>query len=120
MSTSLKKYPKTYHFEFSDGVQSDDKIIESLYRFIGQEVVLSVKKDGECTTVNNVVYHARSIDSAYNWTRAWVARMHSVLKHDIPDGIKLVGENLFAQHSIRYEGLKGYFYLFSVWEDIEG
>lgn len=120
MSTSLKKYPRTYHFEFSDGVQSDDKIIESLKKFIGREVILSVKMDGENTTLTNEHYYARSIDSVYNWTRAWVSRMHSYLKLDIPEGFKFVGENLFAQHSIRYEGLKGYFYLFSVWEDIEG
>jgi hypothetical protein len=117
MKTSKRKYPKTYHFEFSGGVQSDDKIIKSLSRFIGKEVVLTEKKDGENTTITSDIYHARSIDSVYNWTRAWISKMHSVLKYDIPVGFKLVGENLFAQHSIRYENLKGYFYLFSIWED---
>lgn len=120
METSIKKYPRTFHFDFSPGVQSDDKVISSLNNFIGKEVVITEKLDGENTTLNSENYYARSIDSVYNWTRAWVARMHSTLKFDIPEGIKLVGENLFAKHSIPYENLEGYFYLFSIWQDIEG
>lgn len=119
-TTSLKKYPRTFHFKFSPGVQSDDKVIPNLSKFIGQEVVLTEKLDGENTTLASDCYYARSIDSVYNWTRAWVSRMHSVLKHDIPVGLKLVGENLFAEHSIRYENLNSYFYLFSIWEDVDG
>lgn len=117
---SILKYPRTYHFEFSPGVQSDDKIIASLARFIGKEVVLTEKMDGENTTLTSSVYYARSIDSVYNWTRSWVAKMHSILKFDIPENIKFVGENLFAKHSIEYNDLEGYFYLFSAWENKEG
>ncbi len=122
LKTSKRKYPKTFHVPWSGGIQSDDKVFKSMSHFHGKMIVVTEKKDGENTTISNQFLHARSLDSTTNWTRAWVTKMHSVLKFDIPDGIKLVGENLFAEHAIRYpdEHLEGYFYLLSVWQDIDG
>ncbi|MCP5021342.1 MAG: RNA ligase family protein, partial [bacterium] len=37
--------------------------------------------------------------------------------HQIPDGYRICGENLFAQHSIVYEDLASYFYVFSIWDE---
>jgi hypothetical protein len=112
------KYPRTYHFPWSLVVQSDDKIIKDLSHLIGKEIVVSEKLDGENTTLYPDYYHARSIDSMFNKTRSWVAKMHSVLRDDIPSDMKLVGENMWGKHSIRYNDnqLKGYFYLFSMWK----
>lgn len=112
------KYQRTYHLDFSPGVQSDDKIVDSLDSFCGEEVVVSVKMDGENTNMYHDYIHARSIDSPTNFTRNWVTKLHSILKHDIPENIKLVGENLWAEHSIHYPDgfLKGYFYLFAIFE----
>lgn len=119
--TIKQKYPRTYHFEWSLGMQSDDKMLKSMEHFIGKEVVATEKLDGENTTLARDYYHARSLDSNFNWTRSWVAKMHSVLRHELDEGIKLVGENLFAKHAIYYPdfNLDGYFYLFSVWEDLK-
>lgn len=112
------KYPRTYHLDFSPGVQSDDKIVNSLDSFYDEEVVVSVKMDGENTNMYHDYIHARSIDSPTNFTRNWVTKLHSILKHDIPKNMKLSGENLWAEHSIRYpdDFLKGYFYLFAIFE----
>lgn len=112
------KYPRTYHLPWSPGVQSDDKVIESLDCFIGKEVVVTEKLDGENTTLYPDYMHARSIDSRHNFTRDWVKRMHCGLKTDIPEGMRFCGENMWAEHAIRYEDnrLSGYFYLYSVWD----
>jgi len=114
------KYPRTYHLDFSESVHSDDKVIKSLDYFMGKEVVATLKMDGENTTLYNDDYmHARSIDSKTNWTRDIAKKIHSVIRHDIPDGWRLCCENLYAKHSIFYpEGyLDGYLYLLSIWDD---
>ena len=36
---------------------------------------------------------------------------------DLPEGWRLCAENLYAVHSIRYSGLQGFFYGFSVWNE---
>lgn len=113
------KYNRTYHLPWSEGVQSDDKVIKDLSHFEGKEIVVSEKLDGENTSMYSDYYHARSIDSKFNYTRAWIAKMHSVIRHEIPSDYKLVLENMWGEHSIRYENLRGYGYLLSVWKQIE-
>ena len=39
------------------------------------------------------------------------------IKHEIPEGWRICGENLYARHSILYDGLKSYLYVFSVWNE---
>jgi hypothetical protein len=41
------KYPRTKHFDFSPGVSNDDKILHDLSNFIGKEIVILEKRDGE-------------------------------------------------------------------------
>lgn len=114
------KYPRTYHLSFSPGVQSDDKIIQSLSKLEGEEIVVLLKMDGENTTLYPDNYmHARSIDSKTNWTRDIAKTIHSVIRHEIPDEYRLCCENVYAKHSIYYPDgyLEGYLYLLSVWDD---
>lgn len=113
-----QKHPRTYHFSFSQGVQSDDKLLTSDAAFQDEEVVAWVKLDGENTSLYSNYSHARSIDSRHNFTRDWVKKLHSVLKHQIPEDMALIGENLWAEHAIRYPDgfLQGYFYLFAILE----
>lgn len=117
-NVKLMKYPKTFHLPWSKGIQSDDKVLHDLSCFVGQEIVVLEKLDGENTNLYSNYSHARSLDSVSNHTRSWVSGMHSAISHMIPDNIHLSGENLWGQHSIRYEDdtLDGYFYLFAVWE----
>jgi hypothetical protein len=40
-----------------------------------------------------------------------------MIKHEIPSGWRICGENLYAVHSIRYEKLKCWFQIFSIWNE---
>jgi len=111
------KYPRTMHLPFSPGVSSDDRVIETLDHFEGKEVVVTVKMDGENSTLYRGHCHARSLDSRHHASRTWIKQFHGRIAHLIPDNWRVCGENLFARHSISYDDLKSYFYGFSVWDD---
>jgi hypothetical protein len=111
------KYPRTFHLPFSQGVGSDDKILHDLTCFLGKEVVITEKMDGENTTLYYDYFHARSLDSAHHPSRNWVKGLWGQIKHLIPIGWRICGENLYAQHSIRYEALPSYFLVFSIWNE---
>lgn len=115
--TDYIKYPRTYHLPFSESITDDDRIIGDFSRLEGQEIIVSVKKDGENTSCYQDYVHARSLDSRNHPSRNWVKNFFSQFQHDIPKGWRICGENLFAEHSIRYENLKSYFYGFSIWND---
>jgi hypothetical protein len=114
---SYIKYPRTYHLPFSEGLQSDDKMVEDPDMFKGETVVVTEKLDGENTTWYSDYMHARSIDGPHHESRDWVKQFHAQHQHNIPKGWRLCGENLFAKHSIHYKHLKSFFYLFSIWDD---
>lgn len=110
------KYPRTYHMPWSPGVQSDDKVIKTTDRFIGQRVILTEKMDGENTTLYRDGLHARSLDSAHHPSRDFVKSIWSQISYMIPENERVCGENLYARHSVAYDNLEGYFYVFSNWE----
>lgn len=110
------RYPRTYHFPFSN-VSNDDKILKDLSYFDNKRVVITEKLDGENTSIYNDYIHSRSPDGRSHWTRDWLKQYASEFQHDIPDNWKVCGENVFATHSIRYDNLESYFYCFSVFDD---
>ena len=111
------KYPRTPHLPWSPGFESDDTKLGGLDHFAGREVVVTEKMDGENTSIYRDGVHARSIDGRHHPSRDWVKQKQGEIGYLIPDGWRLCGENLYAKHSIGYEELAGYFYLFSVWTD---
>lgn len=111
------KYPRTFHVPFSPGSTSDDKVLSSLSHFEGRDVVVTVKMDGENTTLYTDGFHARSIDSRHHSSRDWLARFHAEMGYNIPVGWRVCGENLYARHSIAYTELPSYFMGFSVWNE---
>lgn len=111
------KYPRTYHFDFSLGLSSDDKLISSLDAFEGQEVVVTTKMDGENTTLYSDYTHARSLDSGHHESRSWIKSKQAEIGHLIPQGWRICGENLYARHSIVYNDLHSYFYVFNIWNE---
>lgn len=115
--TNRVKYPRTYHLPWSPGVGSDDRIIQDLSGFEGQEVVVTAKMDGEQTTMYRDGFHARSLDSPSHPSRDWLWGLHRQIGHDIPEGWRVCGENLYAVHSIRYMQLRSHFLAFSLWDD---
>lgn len=115
---NVVKYPRTYHLPWSPGMHDDDRKMESLESFVGKRVIVTEKLDGENTSMYNDYIHARSIDGRSHPSRDWVKNFWSQIKHDIPQGYRICGENLFAEHSIHYSGLQSYFYGFSIWNEM--
>ncbi len=115
--TKYIKYPRTFHLPWSKSIGRDDKQMESTKEFWGKRAIVSVKMDGENTTMYNNHIHARSIDSRNHPSRNWVKNYHSKIKNDIPEDWRICGENLYAKHSIHYSDLDSYFYGFSIWNE---
>jgi len=113
----LYKYPRTPHLPWSPGRDNDDKVLQGIEHFKNKELVGSIKMDGENTTLYRDHIHARSLDSGDHESRHWVKSFHASIKHLIPIGWRICGENLYAKHSIYYTELESYFYGFSVWND---
>lgn len=111
------KYPRTYHLPWSPGQTKDDRAHADDSAFVGKDVVVTLKMDGENTTMYNDYVHARSLTMEPHPSRNRVKAIHAALAADIPDEWRICGENLTAVHSIKYEDLKGYFLLFSVWNE---
>lgn len=115
--TNRYKYPRTPHLPFSASVSDDDRVIDGFSAFEGRRIVVTVKMDGENTTLYNDYLHARSIDGRSHPSRDWLKAFWATIRHDIPDDWRVCGENLFARHSIAYDDLRSFFYGFSVWND---
>ena len=117
MYSQRYKYPRTPHLSFSPGVSADDLKLDRHKLFENCQVVVTEKLDGENTTLYNDYIHARSIDSRHHPSRAWVKALQASIGNDIPQGWRICGENLYARHSIAYNDLKSYFYLFAIWNE---
>jgi hypothetical protein len=116
--TDHVKYPRTFHVPWSEGATGDDRVLSSMSMFEGKHVAVTHKMDGENTSLYRDKMHARSVDSIHHPSRDWVkANVWSRIRHDIPERWRVCGENMYAEHSIRYEDLHDYFLGFSVWND---
>ena len=115
--TDYVKYPRTFHLPWSSGLNDDDRMLESLSRFIGHRVIVTEKMDGENTSLYSNYYHARSVDSKNHPSRNMAKAFHANFAHDIPKGWRICCENLYAKHSIWYTNLEHVLYGFSVWND---
>jgi len=111
------KYKKTKHLPFSLGLTRGDKVIESLEPFIGKEIIVSIKMDGENSTLMSDYIYARSLDSTDHLSNHWLKGLWGGIKHDIPENWRICGENLFAVHSIKYDSLPTYFMVFNIWDE---
>ncbi len=122
-----QKYGRTYHFPFSPGTTSDDKIQNDWEEILKHELVLTEKLDGENTCLKSTGVYARShIGPTRN---PWARNMWPIWErvgHDLKT-LEVFGENLYGVHSIEYDHLEHYFYIFAVrdegkwlsWEEVE-
>jgi hypothetical protein len=124
-----QKYGRTYHFPFSPGTTSDDRINHTYWNDIQQikTLVHTEKLDGENNCLNQFGVFARS--HAAPTTSAWTNQIREhweLIKRDLGD-IELFGENLYAIHSIEYKRIESYYYIFAVrhldkwlsWEEVK-
>ena len=122
------KYNRTYHLFFSPGATSDDRISKSVESLIGREIVITEKLDGEnCGMTKDGVYARSHTDFTVSpWSRE-VRILHQLIKSSIDEGVFIFGENMEGIHSIKYENLTSYFYIFGVrdnniwisWDQVE-
>jgi hypothetical protein len=112
----ITKYPRTPHLPWSPGLSDGDRRIESLDELKGNEVVVTEKMDGENTSLYRDAIHARSLAYKRHPSRAAMRALWEEKRAGIPPGIRIVGENCFARHSIVYQSLPHFFMVFSIWD----
>lgn len=101
------KYPRTFHWPTSPGVQSDDKIHRNISRLIGVPVSVTEKMDGSNVTLCNGEIYARSTatPSQHAW-HGMVRKHHAWKTRDLGPDYKICGEDMYAIHSIEYDGFR--------------
>jgi hypothetical protein len=113
-----RKYGRTFHFDFSPGTTSDDRINSKWRTEIKQfeKVVHTEKLDGENTCLSELGVFARS--HAEPTRHAWsnhLKEKQSLIVNDLKSmNLEIFGENVYAIHSIIYPKLDAHFYVFGV------
>ncbi len=122
-----RKYSRTYHLPFSPGTTSDDRIAQDWESILQHELVMTEKLDGENSCLKESGVYARS--HAAPTTSRWSVKMRELWeyhKNSLGD-LEIFGESLYAIHSIEYERLESYYYIFAIrqedqwlsWEEVE-
>jgi len=112
------KYPRTQHTAWSQGGSADDlRSASNLSHLCGRKLVMTEKMDGENTVMTCDSIHARSVDGYGKPWQTAITKMWKNRKDDIPAGMNICGENLYAVHSIEYDILPSPFMVFSVFYD---
>lgn len=126
------KYPRTYHLPWSPGTTADDKKLSGPWfeNYREKEIVITEKLDGENTSITHFDCFARSHSSATRspWSRnLWdTDGLLWQIKDKIAENEVVYGENLYGEHSIHYDRLTAYWYIFAVtngdiwysWDDV--
>ncbi len=124
-----RKYGRTFHYPFSPGTTSDDRINAHYWDQMApiKNLVHTEKLDGENTCLNQYGVFARShaAPTRHPWAGYLKQRWESI-RRDLGD-LEFFGENLYAIHSIRYLQLEQHFFVFGVrqldqwlsWEEVQ-
>ncbi|WP_158825851.1 RNA ligase family protein [Mucilaginibacter lacusdianchii] len=113
-----QKYGRTYHYPFSPGTTSDDRIQHDYWEHLQKipTLIHTEKLDGENNCLNQYGVFARShaAPTTSPWTES-LRRFWQLVKHDL-GSLEIFLENLYAVHSIEYRKLENHFYVFAVRE----
>lgn len=124
-----RKYGRTYHYPFSPGTTSDDRIQHDYWSYVQQMTGLihTEKLDGEnnCLSHYGVFARSHAAPTTSPWTSQLRQRWDSI-KNDLGD-IELFGENIYAVHSIEYRKIEQHYFIFAVrcmdmwlsWEEVQ-
>ncbi len=109
-----EKYPRTYHFPFSEGATNDDRIQADWQGILQHELVLTEKLDGEnsCIKANGVYARSHGAVNRNPWAKP-VWDIWERVGHTLGD-LHIFGENMYAVHSLEYADLAHYFYVFAI------
>lgn len=115
-----KKYCRSLHAPISLGTTSDDRFMPKgfLKAFASMdELVLTEKLDGQnnCFNKHGVFARSHTGASVHPWDKPLRERWQ-LIKNDLKD-LEIFGENMFGEHSIAYNKLESYFYVFAVREN---
>jgi hypothetical protein len=113
----LYKYPRTLHLPFSEGITNDDKVLKDISILNGKTFIVTVKMDGENTTMYRDHVHARSTSAMTHPSQHYMKAYWASICHKIPRDWRICGENLYACHSIPYNSLTNFFQVFNIWTD---
>lgn len=129
-----KKYPRTYHLPFSPGTTSDDRKLSADWfkDYEGKEIMISEKLDGEATAMNIQDVYARShgAPTRTDWSlNLWEPNsgLYWRLRSLIGEHEMIYGENLYGIHSISYDRLPAYWFMYAAndgerwygWDEVE-
>ena len=116
--TYAQKYGRTFHFPFSPGATSDDRINFNYWEDISKikRLIHTEKLDGENNCLNKYGVFARShaATTISPWTSV-IRQRWDLIKNDIGN-YEIFGENLYAIHSIEYRDINEHFFVFAVRE----
>lgn len=111
---TTEKYPRTYHFPFSEGAVNDDRVQEAWQDILKHPLVITEKLDGENTCIKSNGVYARSHGAVNRnpWARP-IWDIWEQVGRSLGE-LHIFGENLYAVHSIEYPRLSHYFYVFAI------
>ena len=117
---NMKKYPRTLHFQFSPEIHSDDKVISFKYlgNFLQEEIIITEKLDGSnsCLKGHHGVYgRSHALPTKEPWYDHLKGVYYSKLSILKPN-LWIFGENTFAIHSIEYDKMDSFFYIFAIYD----
>ena len=115
------KYPRTYHVPWSPGATSDDKKLPEGWfvddGWADKELVITEKLDGENSCMTNLDVYARphGAPTRSPWSvNLWGDNgLYWHVRDLIAEGEYVYGENLYGEHSIHYDRLPTYFFIFA-------
>lgn len=108
------KYPRTLHLPWSLAISSDDKVHSDISCFKGKELVYLEKLDGENTVFSSEYIHARSEEGYNKSWQTYIKKIWGEVRFKIVDNLIICAENMYAVHSIEYNRLDSYLYVFGV------
>lgn len=125
-----KKYCRSLHAQISLGTTSDDRFMPDNYVKAFAEMdslILTEKLDGQNNCFNKFGVFARShtAPSSHSWDKPLWDRWE-LIKNDLGN-LEIFGENMYGIHSIGYNKLESYYYVFAIrdngvwlsWEEVK-
>lgn len=126
------KYPRTFHLPYSLGLTNDDKkAVGWQENIIGKRIVITEKLDGQNSsmTINGVFARSHATPSTFGWDKNLLEHggTYDQVKMWLDEDTIIYGENLYGIHSIEYNKLPAYYFIFALriddnfmgWESVE-
>ena len=114
--SSNPKYPRTFHLPWSEEVHSDDKTLKSIDHLLNKKLTITVKMDGSNVGISFDTVSSRSGMKPGHPSFDMLKQKYATIKHDVPKGMIIYGEWLYAVHSIEYDNLDDYLMVFAIRE----